>query len=241
MIMRTITIWIVLTAAALGVDLDGVNDYVSLGTNDFVGSGDYTLSFWYKTSESTSQMVLLESWSSGGIVVAVNRNGVTQTSGWISFIGSSTSIDDVSANIGSSLYDGNWHHIVVTRSGTTGEIWFDGASQASAATLSSGSHLKSVAANLGANTSGTGLLLDGQIVDGRIYDGQIVSDAEITSLMRGLNQLPATTMQLLMNESSGSDLTHLDISGNGNDGTGTNGAAGIADSPPTTWFSFGGN
>ena len=93
-------------------------------TFDFASNGDFSFEFWYKqpTAPSTAGVVIARSISSTVRWDIAIMNGTGNVRLWIQ--GGSTP----SIIYGGSVTDGNWHHIVATRNGTSGmsKIYVDG-------------------------------------------------------------------------------------------------------------------
>jgi hypothetical protein len=184
------------TYAAGEFDLAGVfngsssfiNTYITLDTNTVNGG---SISLWFKTSNTKSAQIILGSETS--------QNGASF--GTVIFIGSTTSSysdESIScwdyngattstflARGGSNTYqDGAWHHLVITSSSSTKNIYIDGNSQTIFYTLSgsASSNFKltdiQLAASLGRAESN---YFDGQIDQVRIFNRGI-SAGEVTTL-----------------------------------------------------------
>ena len=82
---------------------------------------------------------------------------------------------------------------------------------------------------------------NGEIESVKFYDVAL-SPSEMSSVFFGINQCPRGNVGFwLLHEASGTDLTHPDLSGTGNDGVAEDGVTGSTNGPPVTWHSFGGN
>ena len=109
------------------LSFDGVNDYVQVADNNALdfGTGDFSISTWVKTTDSSGIDVLLDKRveASGPVqgYVLYNYNGKLGFqladgvgSGWTNYV----------SNV--SITDGNWHQVTVTidRDSTTGGKWY---------------------------------------------------------------------------------------------------------------------
>jgi len=101
--------------------LDGVDDYVTMGdvldTSD-TGADAFSISAWYKTSNSGTQMIVTK-WSNASPIngYALFLQGSSQMRFFMgSFVGNAYL--NVTSNTTSSFTDGNWHHVVLTYDGS---------------------------------------------------------------------------------------------------------------------------
>lgn len=111
------------------VYFNGTSDSLSF-TDPALGTGDFTIEMWFKTTSSVQYAQLIGNESTGYSLLI---NNASSTAGDIAlYLGGL-----VCATSGTSYRDDAWHHIAVTRSGTSVTIWIDGVSCATA--TSSGS------------------------------------------------------------------------------------------------------
>jgi len=102
------------------------SDYIDLGTDsslDIFG-GDFSVSLWFKHSiSSPSKQPLIEiAYFSNKMALTLGLSGNTG----VGFaVGSGTPVWNF--NAGSGYNDGNWHHMVATKTGTTYKIYVDDA------------------------------------------------------------------------------------------------------------------
>ena len=101
--------------------LDGVDDYVTMGdvldTSD-TGADAFSISAWYKTSNSGTQMIVAK-WSNASPIngYALFLQGSSQMRFFMgSFVGNAYL--NVTSNTTSSFTDGNWHHVVLAYDGS---------------------------------------------------------------------------------------------------------------------------
>ena len=110
------------------LDFDGVDDYISLSTDIFdFGSNAFSFSGWVKrTSIGDSTNVILFIQKSGTTPTMQIRQNARNIK--VDFnVGSTWSFVETTTNpIGN---DTNWHHLLVTKSGTSMSIYFDGVLQ----------------------------------------------------------------------------------------------------------------
>jgi|9_EtaG_2_1085328.scaffolds.fasta_scaffold02174_2 hypothetical protein len=104
------------------MEFDGVNDYFDLGTDsslDIFG-GDFSVSLWFNHSNTGNI---------GGkpfLEIAAFTNKMAMTLGFTTNTGVGFAVGSTwNFNAGSGYNDGNWHHMVATRTGTTYKIYVD--------------------------------------------------------------------------------------------------------------------
>ena len=113
---------------------DGSDDYVYV-TNDSVhnmGSGDFTLSAWFKTSTtSTGNIVGKGSTYTTGKRYQININDTGDcASGKIKVEIDDDSTKEFVCSTSSSLNNNSWHHVVMVRDGNDLRLFIDGAEDA---------------------------------------------------------------------------------------------------------------
>jgi hypothetical protein len=111
------------------LDLNGSDDFIWLSSSNnssFTTSGDFTLECWAYPTTQTSYRVIVSNWNPGilwsflsndQIVVYLNGSLIVNATGLT-----------ISAN--------TWHHVALTRSGSSVQVWLDGAQAGSTGTLS---------------------------------------------------------------------------------------------------------
>lgn len=90
-----------------------------------LGTGDFTIEFWFKTASSVQYAQFIGN-ESPGYSLLINNS--SSTAGDIALYNGSL----VCATSGTDYGDDMWHHLALTRSGTSITIWIDGASKATA-------------------------------------------------------------------------------------------------------------
>lgn len=122
---------------------DGVNDYVSIGTNTAVGkiAGALTAVVVLRTTDAGSPNRHLI----GAYVVSPPYTGwgLSLQSGWPQFW-SNANAGGVWLTSSGSITDGLWHHLIVTGTGTSGAFYLDGAPRGTFTFAAPGSHSGSV-------------------------------------------------------------------------------------------------
>ena len=106
------------------LSFDGSDDYVSLGSATSIkfGSGDFTYAIWMKTSGTGDNSIVF------GEDQAENayRRILINSSGFPVCSFRDATANAVTATGSTSVEDGNWHHVICVRSGTTGYLYVDG-------------------------------------------------------------------------------------------------------------------
>jgi hypothetical protein len=150
---------------------DGTGDYLSVPWNEFwnIGSGDYTVECWLKTSGAVGEIVSAFNQSSPypGWLFGV---GFNSNNGKLTFYNANGSSSETKAST-LTVNDNNWHHVAVTKSGTTLKFFIDGLLD-STHTLSLVGTGSNQAIRIGAdNNSSPSRYLNGYIDDLRISKG----------------------------------------------------------------------
>ena len=106
------------------MEFDGVDDYFTVPSLTTSGN-DLTISFWFKDGGGSGSQYIL----------AGDANNVvyhpSNTMFYAKINGSTAYIQTDNAGV-PAILDGNWHHIAITKSGSTVTWWFDGSSYATA-------------------------------------------------------------------------------------------------------------
>ncbi|MCP4537854.1 MAG: DUF11 domain-containing protein [Chloroflexi bacterium] len=176
----TTTIPSTLTAASTyALDLDGTNDYVSIGGDD----ADFDLNvlsiaFWVQVDQFNRDWQAMV--TKGDSAWRVHRCG-SEITGTVAFGTSGLTNTDLCSNAG--IDDGQWHHVAMVFDGSTKYIYIDGLldnSIAAQGTIDQNNY----SVLIGENAQMQGRYFDGQMDDVRIY-GVALSTTEIRHVMRG--------------------------------------------------------
>ncbi len=165
-------------------------NYLSGGNNSaFDNPGDFSVSFWVKTSYTADDIAVISKFDTTtgiGWVVSVNGNGAGKLGSYIS-----DGLHWISMRSSTTVTDGNWHHIVFIRQGNTGNgasnFYVDGGSAESVDASSSGT-VGSIANNAFVNVGSHGLtsLFEGQF-DELGFWNKALSSTERTDLWNSGN------------------------------------------------------
>lgn len=154
---------------------DGAGDYLTIADHDDFdfGSSDITIEFWFKSTQTTSNVGLFgRSWAggyTGGWGFQLNGSG----SGPLTLYWADYSTGSVfMQGSGTGHRDGNWHHVAWTRSGNVHRLFLDGVQVATTTT----------SANFGPSTQILAIGTD-PYFGGRDFNGQI-DDLRITRACR---------------------------------------------------------
>ena len=173
---------------------DGTGDYLSVqNENDLftVGSGDYTVECWINTSDTVGEIVSAFSQSSpfpGWLFGIGFPEHDGSKNGLLSFYQANSTNNETKYST-ARVDDGSWHHVAISKSGTTLRFFIDGALD-STHTLSYVSTGSGQPIRIGAdNNTGPVRYLDGYIDDLRITKGV----ARYTSAFTAPNEIDLST------------------------------------------------
>jgi len=200
---------------SMDFELDaGSNAFVSVSDDASLDiSGDFSVAFWYNaTSVQANLTQLVGQYTTGdGFFIYANANGDLHF--LIDGSGGLVNYQYVNGFVG----DGNWHHVVATRSGNDFQMYVDGV----AGSIST--------ASLGTVTSNEPLLIggtsssdyEGKLDEVRLYT-RTLSASDIAELYAYTGVASDITTGLILHNTFDADAS--DSSGNNYDGTLTNGA-----------------
>jgi len=160
------------------LSFDGSNDYVNVGANISLGTGPFTFSAWYKGTEAGDWKGIVGGTNGGSTGFAINIHG-GKIQSWV----------NNNADSGSIVVNNNvWHHAVITRNGTTGQIFVDGVQDGGNFTTDGGN------VNVGQNWwiggwGSTSYLAKGLIDEVRIWNRALSAD-EIKALYESYDPAP---------------------------------------------------
>lgn len=149
---------------------DGTGDSLTTPNhaNFSFGTGDFTIDFWFKTSQTGRQYATFLSTEAVGSGYTILFNKTSSSAGDIAVWGGLVSGLTTSTT---GYNDGNWHHLAYVRYGTSVKIYVDGVSRASATISASLTENCSAQLVIGNNTVFTPRDYNGYISEFRITKG----------------------------------------------------------------------
>lgn len=185
--------------------VDGDEFQVAASTDFEMGSGDFTVECFIRTTVQSS---------GDGIITYATGGGASNTQ-WGMFTGyaGATSVDFYLSN-GSSYFantgggnvtDGDWHHVAFCRSGSSGYLFVDGTQVGSTLSLGSTS-LSPTSLNLNIGSQDSGYSFNGNISNVRIVKGTALYTANFTAPTSALTAVTNTV--LLTGQGSASEVTN---------------------------------
>lgn len=174
------------------VYFDGTGDYLTVSSNvhNGIGTGDFTAEAWvYLDEDVGSNRGIFGSGSSDSadeFTLLLLNNGTLYFD-----YGDSTSYVQSSASFNART----WHHVALTRSGTSFNIWLDGKSIASA----------TISTSIGGSSNfavgwGRGIVWKGYISDARVVTGTTVYTAAFTPPTAPLTAISGTQLLTCTNK-----------------------------------------
>ena len=110
------------------LSFDGTNDYVTRASDsDFDMSSTMSFGGWFKTSSTARQAIISRYGGEGTVTNAWYSLEVAITTGYINLRfrdDTDSTIQDLAGT--TNLADGNWHHAMAVRNGTTINVYIDG-------------------------------------------------------------------------------------------------------------------
>ena len=196
------------------VEFDGTGDYLSLADNaNFeLGSGDFTIEFYINSTQTHgSYYSAVSKWQSSNFSWMVRYSSIDIGTGWSFFW--STNGGSYSTIFGKAINDGAWHHIAVTRSGTTIRTFTDGVLNNSTTTSDT---FYNGTANVVVGSDQGAQYFNGFISNLRIIKGTALYTSNFIPPTRNLTKLPGTVLLCCQdNESVTTEVTGKTITANG--------------------------
>ena len=187
------------------VSFDGYQDRINT-TVSRTSLTDFTMMAWFRFDGATNETYRTIIGSSDGSFFIGKHSGNT----WLG-IQDGNYISNLAT--GTNAFDGNWHHLAVTRSGSTIKAYLDGFFVGSNSSFSGGSGTLFIGDESG------NYFWKGAIDEVRIYDYAFVTPEEVVGEM--YTELFGTEAGLILsyNLNEGFGTTATDLSPNGNNGT----------------------
>jgi len=206
------------------LDFDGTNDTVSFGNYSSLnfGSGNFTISAWFKTNAS-SRVNLLEKFD--------YNPGVTETGYYLDMLANGKIRASIETKNGSQSYyvvdssatvnDNAWHQVTLVRTGASlTDLYIDGSlSDGTVQTVGTVASTDSTAPFLVSGTiSGFSGNWQGTIDEVRTY-GRALSSSEVSTLAQAPDTVSSTNLVGLWHFNERSGQTIFDDTSNANNGT----------------------
>jgi len=204
------------------LSFDGVDDYVEAPYSDILDiKDDITIGGWFKTTTNdNSDDGLVSNWGDRGMghilwtyqgAILFDNSGNSQAVKWAGGM--------------TSFANGEWHHIVTTKSGTTGKIYFDGNEKASG-TLSITTHVGTQPLQIGTYNTRTISSFNGLIDEVCIYNRALNAEKIKTHYEHGpveltitksaaphsIKQDQTTTITLTVKNTGTTEITDIEVS-----------------------------
>ncbi len=205
---------------------NGVNNYVTVTDNASLNSASGTVSTWVKTTNDTDEQVIRVVDGGGFVYFGIELGGSASScvNGLIAVFRQGGATEQVAYSTANrnELFDGNWHHMVITANGTSTKIYLDGVSKpvSNCAGSDSGGFTSGAGVGqiirIGAHHS-AGNYFSGTMDDYRVYN-RALSGADVNNLY---NFAPGPVGKWDFEEGkyNGTSGEVKDTSGNGYNGT----------------------
>lgn len=201
---------------AYSVDFDGTNDYATATLGSQVFDGDFAISFWFNADTAPTYTTLIQSGSNSGYNDGFRIYRYSDTA--LAFWKGQGGYSDIFGNIGTTA-TGSWHHIVVTRSGTTSTFYLNGSS------IDTGTDSQSYTSTA-FQMSFTTYPFDGMMDEVALWDSAL-SSANVNSIYNSgtpadISSLSPVNWWRMGDNDGGTGTTITDQGSGSNDGTLTN-------------------
>lgn len=163
---------------------DGVDDFIDLGASPVLnfGSGNFTYEAWIKTSAL----------GVGSRIIAQDRNlannralAIFGTTNKSLFTCRDSSSNQMSAVGNTTIPDGNWHHVVGVRNGSTALIYVDGVLENMTTNTAVGSCDGDTSTRIGKRGAAGFLPFNGTIDEVRIYNFSLTAGQVLQNYLDG--------------------------------------------------------
>lgn len=228
-----------------GLSFDGTDDYINMGNTNNISTGNFTISYWFKTSLSVYKPIVAKRLATPSYnqyqtgVGYVNSLGNPVDSGSVFFFASDGVNKQGVHTTATNYADGAWHHVDVTRTSSGVLMYVDGVLVSlviDSAGISSQNYSNSGNFNIGYSNSS--YFFSGSLDEVRIYN-RALSASEIWDLYQAgaADKVNSADSQIDPLEKGmvgywklddGSGTSAADASGNGNTGTLVNSPSWVA-------------
>ena len=167
-------------------DLDGAGDYASLNTSGYL-DGDFTVEMWWNFDVLSGYKMLWGASGYGGTGSGLGHyiDGATIKT-WTDVNGTTTN----PVTSGSVLEQGKWHHIVLTRSGSTFTQYVDGNQVGTAS--GTNASLDSANTYIGSHYNAAGTYdVNGKVGQVRVYNKALAAEKVMQNYRFTKNDYPA--------------------------------------------------
>ena len=162
---------------------DSTDDKVTLpvGSDFAYGTGDFTVEMWFNVTDTSPQTYgqRLFCQTEGGtnyFVISASRGDPVVKKPVFTYTSYGTGTHIVSST---AYTEGTWHHLIITRNGTTATLYLDNSSVATA-TVSMNFNNTTYVPTIGAFTHSNQLNFGGKISQVRVYKGKGFSASDVT-------------------------------------------------------------
>jgi hypothetical protein len=211
---------------AIGLGGEENNDYVELPQNITQGLSDFTVSAWIKPAQigTWARVFDFGSGQSSNMFLTLNAGGAGPR---FSITTGGGGAEQRITSTAGQLPAGEWAHVAVTKSGTTGTLWINGEAVGTNDNLTlSPDALGATTQNWIGKSQYPDPLFDGLVDDVQLYDHGL-DQAGIQALMSapGTGDLAGNVASYAFDEADGTAVT--DASGNGNGARVVTGTTGV--------------
>lgn len=188
----TLPTWVAGRAGS-GLSFNGTTAYVSLGNRSVLKANACTLSFWVKTTTDTDTSPFSGTEAATGNGWAIELGGSATgnlTNELISIFQDTGEVVGYTTATRSELFDGRWHHVVITASGSANstKIYLDGAAKTVTVPFTDPGHCTGQDATIDSFALGSEIIsgspsifFSGTLDDVRFYS-RVLSPTEVTAL-----------------------------------------------------------
>ena len=199
------------------VSFDGTNDYATATLGSQVFDGDFAISFWFNADTAPTYTTLIQSGSEGSYSDGFRIYRYSNTA--LAFWKGQGGYSNIFGNIGTTA-TGSWHHVVVTRSGSTSTFYLNGSS------IDTGTDSQSYTSTA-FQMSFTTYPFDGLMDEVALWDSAL-SSANVNSIYNSgtpadISSLSPVNWWRMGDINGASGVTITDQGSGGNNGTLTNG------------------